>query len=136
VIRTSGLRAVSNFIDYNRGVPVPQILQSRQLSRAQFYRDLKIAKKLLNFDPEAVKNRALFNISAHQETRGGKASAPIQLSFFNTLLPIAVTVAVALVGGYSLGRRKVAGPARIFNSLDRLSLNFIYSLDVLWLGGR
>ena len=59
------LRAVRNFIDYNRGVPIPQIIQSRKLSHAQFYRDLKIAAKLWNFDPEAVKHRALFNISEY-----------------------------------------------------------------------
>ena len=59
------LRAVRNFIDYNRGVPIPLILRSRQLSRAQFYRDLKIAAKLWNFDPESVKHRALFNISEY-----------------------------------------------------------------------
>lgn len=59
------LRAVRNFIDYNRGVPVPLILKSRQISSASFYRDLKVAAKLWNFDPEAVKDRALFSISEY-----------------------------------------------------------------------
>jgi hypothetical protein len=59
------LRAVRNFIDYNRGVPIPLILRSHQLSRAQFYRDLKIAAKLWNFDPEAIRHRALFNVSEY-----------------------------------------------------------------------
>ena len=57
------LRAVRNFIDYSRGVPIPLILHSHQLSRAQFYRDLKITANLWGFDPEAAKNRALFHIS-------------------------------------------------------------------------
>ena len=35
----------------------------RQISRSQFYRDLKIAAKLWHFDPEAVKNRAFSYIS-------------------------------------------------------------------------
>jgi hypothetical protein len=59
------LRAVRNFIDYNRGAPIPLILRSHQLSRAQFYRDLKTAAKLWDFDAEAVKHRALFNISEY-----------------------------------------------------------------------
>lgn len=86
------LRAVRNFIDYNRGVPIPQILQSRKLSRAQFYRDLKIAAKLWNFDPEAVKHRALFNISEYvrinmtryEEAREAGAAAQQELDAATT----------------------------------------------------